>query len=126
MRTDGLNLFNQIAFIALLSACVSNKPTEAPVAPKDAPKEPVSKYVIGDCLMLVDPTVNIWKTKHFVRVEKIDYKNKRYYYRWRLDNNKWDSGLSSTVGKFNVLERITLKIDCNSIKVRAKTSDKYM
>jgi len=121
-----LNTFSKIAFVGLLSACVSNKPTEVPNKPQDNPVLLVSKYKAGDCLMLVDPTSNVWKSNHFVRVERIDFANKRYYYRWFLDNNKWDSGLSTTVGRFNTLEKITVKIDCNGIKVRTKTSDKYM
>ena len=121
-----MNLFNKIAFVSLLSACVSNKPTEVPNKPQDNPILLVSKYKAGDCLMLVDPTSNIWKSHHFIRVEKIDFANERYHYRWFLDNNKWDSGLSTTVGKFDILEKITVKIDCSKVKVRPQTSDKYM
>lgn len=126
MRMDGLNLFNQLIFIALLSACVSNKPTDVSNAPPDNSILRLNKYKVGDCLMLIDPTSNIWKSNHFIRVEKIDLANERYHYRWFLDNNKWDSGLSTTVGQFDILEKITVKIDCNKVKVRPQTSDKYM
>ena len=123
MRMDGLNLFNKIMFVGLLSACASKQPVESLSMPEDKSEEIVNKYIIGDCLMLIDPPSNIWKSNHFVKVEKIDLLNKRYYYRWHL-GHKWDSGLSSAVGKFSVLEKITQKIDCNLIKVRTKNSDK--
>jgi len=87
--------------------------------PKPTPTDtsPNHKYKVGDCLMLVDPATGNKPTRHRVRVEKIDLRLKRYWYRWLLDNGKWDSELSSAVGKFEVLEKITQKVSCPSLEV---------
>jgi hypothetical protein len=71
------------------------------------------RYKPGDCLMLIDPDRGVFKTRHRVRVEKVEIDLKRYSYRWLLDNGKWDSMLSFGVGNFSLLEKITTKAyDC--------------
>lgn len=78
--------------------------------------QPTPKYSVGDCLMLVDPSNGSKPTYHRLRIEKVDLAAQRYWYRWRLDNNKWDSDLSTIVGKFEVLEKISKKVfDCPKV-----------
>jgi hypothetical protein len=98
----------------IIVGCATTQPSQpAPQpAPQETKKEAPPRYKVGDCLMLVDPTTGSKPTRHRVRVEKIDLSARRYYYRWLFDNGKWDSELSSTVGKFEVLESITQKVNC--------------
>lgn len=74
--------------------------------------------------MVFDPSDNK-PTRHRVRVEKVDLSLQRYFYRWLMDSGKWDSGLSSGVGKFETLEKITKKVnDCpESVPVAFKRGD---
>ena len=72
--------------------------------------EPSPKYKIGDCLMIVDLPSGETDSPHRVRIEKIQ--SNKYLYRWLL-GKKWDSELSSNVGKFEILEKISKKVnDC--------------
>lgn len=83
-------------------------PTPAP-APKRKPK-----YKSGDCLMIVDLPRGETKSRHRVRIEKVGVD--RYYYRWLLDNGRWDSELSGNAGQFEVLEKISKKVfDCPKV-----------
>jgi hypothetical protein len=111
-----LDFFMKHLFLcALLIGCASSpqvpnsasQPTPSPIqAPKRQPK-----YKVGDCLMIVDLPKGETQSRHRVRVEKISAD--RYYYRWLLDDGRWDSELSSNVGKFEVLEKISKKVfDC--------------
>lgn len=99
----------------LLIGCASfpQVPNSAPrptPTPTQAPKRQ-PKYKIGDCLMIVDLPNGETKSRHRVRVEKVGVD--RYYYRWLLDDGRWDTELSSNVGKFEVLEKISKKVfDC--------------
>ena len=97
----------------VMVGCATTQPQKpTPSAPEEKKKIP-PLYKVGDCLMLVDPSNGKKPTRHRVRVEKISLQEGRYYYRWLLDNGRWDSGLSATVGKFEVLEKITQKVnDC--------------
>jgi hypothetical protein len=95
--------------------CATTQPSQP--ASQETKKEAAPRYRAGDCLMLVDPATGNKPTRHRVRVEKIDLRLKRYWYRWLLDNGKWDSELSSAVGKFEVLEKITQKVSCPSLEV---------
>jgi hypothetical protein len=90
----------------LLVGCATTPP---PVLQKYN-SDPAPQYQVGDCLMVFDPTDNK-PTRHRVRVERVDTGLKRYFYRWLMDSGKWDSGLSSSVGKFKTLEKITKKVD---------------
>ena len=100
---------------ALLIGCASSPqvPNSAPQptpSPTQAPKRQ-PKYKVGDCLMIVDLPNGETQSRHRVRVEKIGVD--RYFYRWLLDDGRWDSELSSNVGKFEVLEKISKKVlDC--------------
>lgn len=96
--------------LALMAGCTSTKPAAQPAAHQEATKPP--RYTIGDCLMIVDPSTGSKPTPHRVRVEKVDLQVRRYYYRWLLDVGKWDRELSSGVGKFEVLEKISQKVNC--------------
>lgn len=87
------------------------KKTEKPSS-EETKKEKPPRYQVGDCLMLVDPETGSKPTRHRVRVEKIDLRVRRYWYRWLMDTERWDSELSSAVGKFEVLEKITQKVNC--------------
>lgn len=61
--------------------------------------------------MIIDLPNGETKSRHRVRVEKVGVD--RYYYRWLLDDGRWDAELSSNVGKFEVLEKISKKVfDC--------------
>lgn len=89
----------------MLAGCASiPPPTEVPM------QQHTPKYKVGDCLMVFDPTDNK-PTRQRVRVERVDTGLQRYFYRWLMDSGKWDSGLSSSVGKFKTLEKITKKVD---------------
>lgn len=95
------NLF----LFCLLAGCVS-----APKAP-DLSHQRKPKYQIGDCLMIVDLPSGETNSPHRVRVEKIE--PTRYLYRWLLGKNRWDTELSGNVGKFEILEKISKKVnDC--------------
>lgn len=98
----------------MLVSCATTQPSQPTPQEK---KEVQPRYKTGDCLMVVDPSTGGKPTRHRVRVEKIDLRLKRYWYRWLLDSGKWDSELSSAVGKFEVLERITQKVDCPSLEI---------
>lgn len=72
------------------------------------------KYKVGDCLMIVDLPSGKTESRHRVRIEKITTNS--YYYRWLLDDNRWDKGLSNGAGKFEVLEKISKKVyDCPKV-----------
>lgn len=93
-------------FLILLSGCVS---VLQPLGPKNKPS--VHKYKVWDCLMIVDLPSGELFSPHRVRIEKIE--SGRYYYRWLLGANKWDQELSTGVGRFEVLEKISKKVnDC--------------
>jgi hypothetical protein len=94
----------------ILIGCASTQPVAQPESQKKTASPP--RYKIGDCLMIVDPSTGSKPTPHRVRVEKINLQIRRYYYRWLLDVGKWDKELSSGVGKFEVLEKISQKVDC--------------
>ena len=96
--------------VFFLFGCASTPQSSLPPAPQI--QETMPLYKIGDCLMLVDPITGKKPTRHRVRVEKIDLQKRRYWYRWLLDSGKWDSDLSTTVGKFETLEKITQKVKC--------------
>lgn len=105
----------KLIILFFLFGCTTTlQPTSHPAAQS---QEKLPRYKSGDCLMLVDPSTGNKPTRHRVRVEKIDLRLKRYWYRWLLDNGKWDSELSSAVGKFEVLEKITQKVNCPSLEV---------
>lgn len=103
---------------ALLIGCASSPqvPNSAPQptpTPTQAPKRK-PKYKVGDCLMIVDLLKGETNSPHRVRIEKIGVD--RYYYRWLLDGNRWDSELSSGAGRFEVLEKISKKVfDCPQV-----------
>jgi hypothetical protein len=68
------------------------------------------KYGVNDCLMIVDLPRGETTSPLRVRVEKIE--NGRYWYRWWL-GSYWDMELTTAVGEFRVLEKISLKVeDC--------------
>jgi hypothetical protein len=103
---------------ALLIGCATSpqvpnsasQPTPSP-APMPTRKP---KYKTGDCLMIVDLPSGEIESRHRVRIERIGVD--RYYYRWLLDGNRWDSELSSGAGKFEVLEKISKKVfDCPKV-----------
>lgn len=110
---------------ALLAGCTSTSiPSKEPQKESSSQLPALTpKYKNGDCLMLVDPLNSRKPTRHRMRVEKVDIKAKRYWYRWLLDDNRWDSGLSTTVGEFLVLEKITEKVD-DCPKVGPQNDDK--
>ena len=92
----------KIFLFLFLSGCVSVT---------KAPSQHKPKYQIGDCLMIVDLPSGETSSPHRVRVEKIE--SVRYLYRWLLSKNRWDTELSSNVGKFEILEKISKKVnDC--------------
>jgi len=63
--------------------------------------------------MLIDPTHGVASSRHRVRIEKVEQELRKYSYRWLLDTGKWDSELSQGVGRFDLLEKITVKVyDC--------------
>jgi len=94
-----------IFFIFLINCVSSPQPI---VLPKENKIQP--KYQIGDCLMIVDLPSGQTYSRHRIKIEKI---TDRYWYRWLLDNNKWDSNLSTIVGQFEKLEKISKKVnDC--------------
>ena len=97
----------------LLIGCATSPqvPNSAPQpAPTPVPRRQ-PKYKVGDCLMIVDLLKGETKSRHRVKIEKVGVD--RYYYRWLLDNGRWDSQLSSNAGKFEVLEKISKKVfDC--------------
>lgn len=103
----------RLMLIMLLTGCA----TSNPISSQETKKEVAPRYQTGDCLMIVDPSTGSKPTRHRVRVEKIDLRLKRYWYRWLLDSGRWDTELSSTVGRFEVLEKITQKVVCPSLEV---------
>lgn len=97
----------KLFFLILLNGCAS---ISQPLGSENQ-KAPLHKYKIGDCLMIVDLPRGETSSPHRVRIEKIE--SNRYYYRWLLERNRWDQGLSSGVGRFDILEKISKKVnDC--------------
>ena len=89
---------------------VPNSASQPTPTPTQAPKRQ-PKYKVGDCLMIVDLPRGETTSRHRIRIESVGVE--RYFYRWLLDGGRWDSGLSSNVGKFEVLEKISkIANDC--------------
>jgi hypothetical protein len=104
----------RLMLVTLMVGCATTQPSQS--APQEK-KQIQPRYKAGDCLMVVDPSTGSKPTRHRVRVEKISLQLGRYYYRWLLDSGRWDTELSSGAGKFEVLEKITQKVDCPSLEV---------
>lgn len=94
-----LNLF----LFCLLAGCVS-----APRA-SDLSHQRKPTYQIGDCLMIVDLPSGETSSPHRVRVEKIE--PTRYLCRCFLGKNRWDTELSSNAEGFEILEKISKKVN---------------
>jgi|GEM_PF-3883519 len=94
----------------LLVGCVSTKePSKTELVEKTQKRQP--KYKVGDCLMIVDLPNGETNSRHRIKIESVG--TSRYYYRWLLDNGQWDKRLSGAVGQFDVLEKISKKVnDC--------------
>lgn len=103
-----------ISLVLSLAACISPSRPSQEEREREAEEillalqEP--KYAVNDCLMIVDLPRGETTSPLRVRVEKIE--NGRYWYRWWL-GNYWDMELTTAVGEFHVLEKISLKVeDC--------------
>ncbi|MFZ9521645.1 MAG: hypothetical protein ACO3A4_14315 [Silvanigrellaceae bacterium] len=65
--------------------------------------------------MIIDFSHGMRPSARRVRIEAVSLQNQTYYYRWLLEDGTWETKLSDGMGKFDILERISVKVhDCPS------------